>query len=306
MPTVSPITPKPPLPLAMWRALRPRQWVKNVVLLPGILFTLDQPHPLSDWLRVLAGIAVFCVLSSATYLLNDAADVEADRAHPRKRLRPIAAGHLSISNAYGMAAALVAVGMGAAVALGIPFAVTALLYVLLTLAYSYSLKHHVLLDVMALSGCYILRAWAGTAVIGVSISQWLLICTTLGSLLIGLAKRRSELTTLEDAGAHRRSLNGYTLELLDQLINVVCASTLVAYMLYTFPALSKTAEHRPALMLTIPFVVYALFRFLYLIHRHGKGGDPTEEIVEDGGLRVAVILYLAAIVAIMLLPPFPF
>src|SRR5215212_1453976 len=115
MPTVSPNTPKPPLPLAMWRALRPRQWVKNVVLLPGILFTLDQPHPVSDWLRVLAGIAVFCVLSSATYLLNDAADVEADRAHPRKRLRPIAAGHLSISNAYGMAAALVVVGLGAAV-----------------------------------------------------------------------------------------------------------------------------------------------------------------------------------------------
>src|SRR5207244_7004102 len=134
----------------------------------------------------------------------DAADVEADRAHPRKRLRPIAAGHLSISNACLMAAVLILIGMGAAVALGTPFAITALLYVLLTLVYSYSLKHHVLLDVMALSGCYILRAWAGAAVIGVNVSQWLLICTTLGSLLIGLAKRRSELTTLEDAGAHRR------------------------------------------------------------------------------------------------------
>src|SRR5690242_3188395 len=114
---------KPALPLALWRALRPRQWVKNVVLLPGILFTLDQPHPVSDWLRVLAGIAVFCLLSSATYLLNDAADVEADRAHPRKRLRPIAAGHLSLSTAYGTAALLLAIGMGAAVALGVPFAV---------------------------------------------------------------------------------------------------------------------------------------------------------------------------------------
>jgi hypothetical protein len=145
------------------------------------------------------------------------------------------------------------------------------------------------MDVMALSGCYVLRAAAGAVVIPVEISPWLLACTTLGALLLGFAKRRNELVTLDDAGSHRRILQEYSIELLDQLITIVTAATLMAYMLYTF--YSPTAKERPLLMLTIPFVIYGIFRFLYLVHRHGKGGDPSSELIEDRNLVICAALF---------------
>lgn len=284
---------------ALFLALRPKQWVKNGVLLAGILFTLDKGHPLSDWLRVAAAIGAFCLLSSAIYLVNDVADAEQDRRHPKKRHRPIAAGWVSTGAAIVAALALGLTGLGAAVALGPGFAVIAALYVGLTVSYTLWIKHAVLLDVMALSGCYVLRAAAGAAVISVEISPWLLVCTTLGALLLGFAKRRNELVMLEDAGSHRRILQEYTVGLLDQLITIVTAATLMAYMLYTF--FSPTGKERPLLMTTIPFVIYGIFRFLYLMHRHGKGGDPSSELIEDRNLLVCALLFGVTAAAVMLL-----
>jgi 4-hydroxybenzoate polyprenyltransferase len=285
--------------VSLFRALRPKQWVKNAVLLAGILFTLNHAHPLTDWVRVAAGVLVFCLLSSSIYLVNDIADVEQDRLHPKKRFRPIAAGQVTVPTAIVTAIVIGIAGLAGAVVLGRDFAVVAVSYLVLTICYTAWLKHMVLLDVMALSGCYVLRAAAGAAVISVEISPWLLVCTTLGALLIGLAKRRNELVTLENAGSHRKILEEYTVGLLDQLITIVTAATLMAYMLYTF--FSPTAKERPLLMVTIPFVIYGIFRFLYLMHRHGKGGDPSSELIEDRNLLVCGALYGLTAGAVMLL-----
>jgi 4-hydroxybenzoate polyprenyltransferase len=270
------------------------------VLLAGILFTLDHGHSAADWLRVFAGVAVFCLLSSAVYLFNDVADIEQDRKHPRKRYRPIPAGAVSIPAAMVTAFLLVTAGLAGALLLGAQFGLAAGAYLLLTVAYSTWLKHTVILDVMALAGCYVIRAVAGAVVIQVEISPWLLVCTTLGALLIGLAKRRNELVILEDAGSHRRILEEYTVPMLDQMIVVVTASTLMAYMLYTFPAFSRTAQQRPLMMLTIPYVIYGLFRFFYLVHRHGKGGDPSREFIEDPNLLVCGVLWALTCAGIIL------
>lgn len=285
-------------PAALFRAMRPRHWVKNSVVLAGILFTLDQHHPAGDWLRAFAAVAVFCALASAIYLVNDVCDLEQDRLHPRKCRRPIAAGQVSVGAALIAALALAAGGLAGSALLGLPFALAAGGYVALTVGYSTWLKHCAVLDVMVLAGCYVLRAAAGALVVAVEISPWLMICTTLGALLIGLAKRRNELLTLENAGSHRRVLDGYTLPMLDQMIAVAAGSTLMAYMLYTI--LSDTGQGRPALRLTIPFVVYGIFRFLFMIHRQGKGGDPAQELIEDWGLVVCGLLWAAACAAVML------
>lgn len=285
-------------PLALVRALRPRQWVKNGVLFAGIIFTLNQSHTADDWLRVWGAFLVFCALASAIYVINDVCDLEQDRQHPRKQKRPIAAGEVSVPQALSAATVLAVVGMSGAAVLGWNFAALAAGYVALTVGYSLWFKHHAILDVMALSGCYVLRAWAGAVVIAVEMSPWLLVCTLLGALLIGLAKRRSELATLEDAGSHRRSLAGYTLPMLDQMIGVATSSALMAYILYTI--ISPTGQDRPVLRLTIPFVVYGLYRFFFMIHRENKGGDPTAEILEDRSLLVCGILWAATCVAAML------
>jgi 4-hydroxybenzoate polyprenyltransferase len=288
----------PALPVALFRAFRPKQWVKNGVLLAGILFTLERGHPLGDWLRVIAAFGVFCFLSSAIYLINDVCDLEQDRNHPRKRHRPLAAGHISVRTALLAALVLAIAGLAGALALGGWFSLIASGYVVLTVSYSLWLKHAVLMDVMALAGCYVARAAAGAAVISVEISPWLMGCTFLGALLIGLAKRRNELVTLEDAGRHRPILEEYTVEMLDWMIVVIASTTLVAYMLYTF--FSPTAQHRPMLMLTIPFVVYGMLRFFYLIHRHGKGGDPSSDLIEDRNLIACGLLW-AAVAAFVIL-----
>jgi 4-hydroxybenzoate polyprenyltransferase len=282
---------------ALFRLLRPKQWVKNAVLLAGIIFTLGHAHPLSDWLRVLAGIVIFCFLSSAIYVVNDLCDLEQDRKHPRKRYRPLASGEVSIGTGRAVAALLAATGLAGAMALGPLFGLTAVAYVVLTVGYSLYLKHVVVIDAMALSLCYVARAVAGAVVIGVDISPWLLVCTFLGALLIGFAKRRNELIILEDAGSHRRILEEYTIPMLDQMIGIVTACTLTAYMLYTFS--SRTAQERPMMMLTIPFVVYGIFRFFYLVHRHGKGGDPSSELIEDRNLILCGLLWALTCALIM-------
>jgi 4-hydroxybenzoate polyprenyltransferase len=275
------------LPLLM--ALRPKQWVKNLVLSAGILFTLDQGHPISAWLRVIAAVCVFCALSSAIYLVNDVCDLEQDRRHPRKRYRPIAAGTLSVGTALAAAVLLALGGLGAAALLGRDFALASAAYVVLTLGYSLRLKHVVVIDVMALASFYVIRAVAGAVVLPVEISPWLVTCTTFGALLLGFAKRRSELVTLDEASSHRRILEEYSVAMLDQMIVVMTACTLTAYMLYTF--FSPTGQHQPLMMLTIPYVIYGLFRFLYLMHRHGKGGEPSSDLIEDRSLLLCGVLW---------------
>jgi 4-hydroxybenzoate polyprenyltransferase len=299
-PPTGPMDGKRPNMAAAWlRALRWKQWVKNSVLLAGVLFTMDQGHTWVEWLRVAAGIAVFCVLSSAIYLINDVCDIEQDRTHPKKRQRPIPAGLISSRSAIAVSISMVAVGITGAVLLGRPFAEVAVAYVALTVAYSIWLKHEVLIDVLALAGCYVLRAFAGAKVINVEISPWLFLCTLLGALLLGLAKRRNELITLESAASHRRILEEYSVPMLDQLIGVVTAATLVSYMLYTF--FSDTAQRigAPSLMMTIPFVVYGTFRFLYLMHRHGKGGDPSADLLEDRRLVWCGLLWALTCAAVI-------
>jgi len=284
---------------ALLVSLRPRQWVKNLVLFAGILFTLDRPHPPGDWLRAGAAFGLFCLLSGAVYLFNDVADREQDRQHPDKRRRPIAAGKLAPAVALAVGTGLALGGAGAAFLLGLSFGAAALAYLLLTFAYTFWLKHAVILDVLALATGFVLRAVAGAIAVGVEISPWLLVCTTLGALFLGLGKRRAELTTLqEEAGKHRSSLEEYTPELLDQMITVVAASTLMAYALYTFT--SQTATGHRTLMATIPFVIYGIFRYLFLVHTRNVGGSPTSELLEDRPLLLCIALWGIACAAIIL------
>lgn len=278
--------------------MRPRQWVKNGVLFAALLFTLDQRHAVADLVRLFAGFACFCAIASATYLWNDLWDLEQDRKHPRKRHRPIASGRLPRRVASVALGVLLAVGAGGSLALGLPFAGVAIGYALLTLLYSVWLKHQVILDVMALAGGFVLRAVAGAVALDVEISPWLLVCTTLGALFLGLSKRRAEIALLaEGAASHRPILSEYSVPLLDQLIGIVSASTLISYCLYTLS--SKTGAQHPALVLTIFPVAYGLFRFLYLIHRRDSGGDPTADLLEDRPLMVAVLLWGAMVAAIL-------
>jgi 4-hydroxybenzoate polyprenyltransferase len=297
--TTEAVVKAPPLPVALFRALRPGQWVKNLVVFAGILFTLDEGHNAADWLRVGGAFLVFCALASAIYLVNDLCDLEQDRQHPRKKLRPLPAGHVPLGLARFTAAILGAAGLAGALLLGNPFALTAALYLSLTVAYSLWLKHVALIDVMVLAGFYVVRAAAGAVVIHVGISPWLLLCTFLGALLLGLAKRRNELLVLDEAADHRRSLEEYSVPMLDQMLVIITACTLTAYMLYTFT--SDTAREHPMMMLTIPFAVYGILRFFYLVHRHEKGGDPSADLVQDRSLLACGILWAAACAAILLL-----
>jgi 4-hydroxybenzoate polyprenyltransferase len=282
------------------RALRPRQWVKNGLLFVGTLFTVDQPHPLEDWLRLLGAFVLFCALSSAIYLINDVCDLERDRKHPRKRDRPIASGRVPVPTAVAMALVLGIGGLLASPVFGYKFIAMAYFYAALTLSYSFWLKREVILDVMALAGCYVVRAAAGAVAISANITAWLIVCTSFGALLIGLGKRRTELASLEDTDGRRRADQGYTLPLLDQMMAIAAAGTLVAYILYTF--FSTTGIHdRRWLMITDPFVVYGVFRYLYIVVRRGVGSDPSSELLRDTHLVVCALLWILVGASVLIL-----
>jgi len=289
-----------PLPSAraLLVAMRPRQWTKNGLVFIALAFTLNLQET-SLLLRTVVAFFCFCALSSAGYLLNDVVDVEADRAHPTKRLRPIAAGQVPVPLALGLGIALVAAGLGAAFLIGLLFGVLALAYALLTAVYSTTLKHVVLLDIFGLAGGFVLRAAAGAVAIDVPISPWLYIATLLGALLIALGKRRTELETLgvEAAVGHRRNLESYSLEFIDQLILVISSAALMTYALYTFSAENLPKSH--SMMLTIPVVLYGLFRYLFLIRQGDVGAAPEELLFRDRPLMVAVVLW--ALLAVTML-----
>jgi 4-hydroxybenzoate polyprenyltransferase len=293
-----------PLPLSLLISIRPEQWTKNVIVFGGLLFGLQ----LFDGRAVLLTVgafAVFCALSGVVYLVNDVADRVADRHHPTKSRRPIAAGDLPAGVALAAAAAIGASALAVAFWLRPSFGVVATTYVALLAVYSHALKHLVILDVLTIALGFVLRAVAGAVVIAVPISHWLLVCTILLALFLALSKRRHELTLLADnATGHRRSLGEYSPYLLDQMIAVVTASTLIAYIFYTISPETQQKFDTGWLGLTIPFPLYGIFRYLYLVHQKEGGGSPTEMLQNDRPLLLCVALWAVAVVIIIYYRPF--
>ena len=276
--------------IALIKALRPKQWAKNVFLFVGLVFDRKLTN-LPALLHIIAGFLIFSLLASVVYLINDIADVEADRKHPKKRFRPIAAGDLPIPVAWATAIVILVFALPAAYLLSPSFAAIGFLYLLLNLSYSKWLKHIVLLDIIVLASFYVIRVAAGVALIDVErFSPWLYIFTTFLALLIGAGKRRAELGLLaEGENAHRRVLDGYTLQFLDQLTTLASGITIITYSLYTFSAPNLPGDH--AMMLTIPFIIYSIFRYQYLIQVKNTGGAPEDLILSDRPLQLTIALY---------------
>jgi 4-hydroxybenzoate polyprenyltransferase len=287
---------------ALLVSVRPHQWIKNLVVLAALAFS-KHLFEADAFLRAALAFAVFCALAGAAYLVNDLVDLEQDRQHPVKRRRPIASGVLPAAAARAAALALVALALAASVWLGRGFALVAVAYLLLTLAYSLALKNHVILDVLAIAIGFVLRAIAGALAIEVRFSDWLLVCTILLALFLALAKRRHELVSLEDAAGHRRILKEYSPYLLDQMIAVVTASCLTAYAFYTLAPETVEKYRTERLSWTIPFVIYGIFRYLYLVHRKDQGGSPTEVLLADRPLLAAVALWAVVVIAIVYTAP---
>ena len=284
---------------AIIKTMRPRQWLKNLVLFAALVFDrqLGLEH-LQATLRTIAGFVLFCLISGLVYIINDIADIEADRRHPDKRNRPIASGRLPLKVAWGAALIIFLIIIPAAFWLAPAFGLISVSYLVLNLAYSKWIKHIPLLDVFSIALGFVLRVAAGVALIQVArFSPWLYVVTTLGALYIGFGKRRAELALLAgDANSHRRVLEGYTIPLLDQLITIVSATTIIAYSLYTFSAPNLPGNH--AMMLTIPFVIYGIFRYLYLIQLKHSGGAPEDVLLSDRPLQLTVILWGIAVLFI--------
>lgn len=283
------------------KTMRPKQWVKNIFVLAAVVFDRQLTNPHSVWVTLLAAV-LFCLVSSLVYIINDLADIEADRQHPEKQHRPLASGELSRNWAIGAAIFLGLVAFTAAFWLDLTFGLVISGYFLLMLAYSLWLKHIPLLDVMIIAVGFVLRVAGGQVIIVTErFSPWLYVATTFLALFIGIGKRRSELELLEShAVEHRRVLDGYTLELLDQMLTIVLSTTLMTYCLYTFTSADNLGNY--SMLVTIPFVIYALFRYLYLLRVKHVGGAPEVVVLTDRpmlfsillwGLTVLLILYLA-------------
>lgn len=283
-------------------ALRPHQWTKNLFVFAGLIFG-EKLTDRSALASSLVAFAVFCVLSGVIYLINDVRDREADRLHPLKSRRPIAAGALSVPLALTWAAVLGSVALVGAWWVSFDFFGVALLYLVLLTFYSLSLKHLVILDVLTIAMGFVLRAWGGAIAVQVAFSHWLLLLMLLLALFLGLSKRRAELVALaHDAGAHRRSLAEYSPYLLDQMIGVVTASTLLAYAFYTIDPGTVAKFGTDKLLWTVPFPLYGIFRYLYLVHQRDAGGDPSETLITDRPLLLCVALWGVAVILIVYRP----
>jgi 4-hydroxybenzoate polyprenyltransferase len=281
------------------QSLRPGQWTKNLFVFAALVFSrgvLIRPSLLS----AVAAFLVFCGLSGSMYLANDVHDRTEDRQHPLKKLRPIAAGRIAPSAAIAWAAGLAVAALAAAFALRPLFGVVAAAYIVLMIAYTVLLKNVVILDVFLIAAGFVLRVVAGGVAVGVALSSWLIICTTLLALFIALGKRRHEIVLLEGAAArHRPVLEEYSPYLLDQMISVVTASTVIAYILYTVSEETVRKFGTTNLIFTTPFVLYGIFRYLYLVHHKGQGGSPEELILRDRPLAGAILLWIVAVAVIV-------
>ena len=288
-----------PVLLNLLISLRPGQWTKNLFVFAALVFA-QRLADTDSVAKAVVAFFVFCALSSTVYLVNDVLDREQDRRHPLKADRPVASGALGSALALATAAALGVAALGVALGLGWHFFQIAAAYVVLLIAYSAFLKHIVILDVLTIAAGFTLRAAAGAAAIAVPISHWLLVCTTLLALFIALSKRRHELTLLtEKAIDHRPILGDYTPYLLDQMISVVTASTLIAYAFYTISPETTAKFGTDLLSLTIPFPLYGIFRYLYLVHGRDKGGSPAELVINDRPLLVCVGLWALSVILII-------
>ena len=286
---------------ALIKAMRPRQWTKNGFIFFGLIFD-KQLFLVEPFLRTVIGFFLFCLVSSAVYLFNDISDVEADRTHPEKKFRPIASGQLPVNIAVSAALVLIFLAIPLGYLLSPVFAVILSAYLITNLLYSRWLKHVSILDVLIISSGFVLRVAAGIAIIAPveRFSPWLYMITVLFSLYIGLGKRRAELNLLATgAAAHRKVFEGYTIPLLDQYITIVSGMTIVAYSLYTFSAPNLPENH--SMMLTIPFVVYGIFRYLQLIQFGHAAGSPDEVALKDRPLQITVLLWGLSVMAIFYL-----
>ncbi|MCE5270291.1 decaprenyl-phosphate phosphoribosyltransferase [bacterium] len=283
------------------QSVRPRQWSKNLLVFAGLVFAEKLGDP-ERVLESLLAFCAFCAFSASVYLLNDILDRERDRLHPVKCKRPLAAGRLSVSAAAWSASALALAGLLIALSLGPAFVAVSVAYLLLTGLYSWRLKRVVLLDVMLVAAGFVLRVLGGTVAIAVETSHWIILCTFLLSLFLGFAKRRHELTLLEgEADSHRAVLVHYSPYFLDQMISIVTTSTLLCYILYTLSPETVAHVGSTHLVYTVPFVIYGIFRYLYLIHQKRGGGDPTLLLFADRSLLLDVAAWLAAALVVLYL-----
>jgi len=293
-------TPRRPFALAALVALRPKQWTKNLLLFAALIFSSHFTSG-ADVARAGVGFLAFCLLSSTGYVYNDLRDVDGDRKHPKKRLRPLAAGEVSPRAASGIMFIATACALVLAWSLGWAFTCVALAYFATTLSYSLYFKHHVILDVMMLAACYIWRAAAGAVAIDVRISPWLLVCTAFGALFLGFNKRRGEILLLEGKhGGTRKSLAHYSPTMLSEFQAITTSGTIISYALYTV-----LGSPSPWLVLTLPYVLYAVFRYIYLIDQRGEGAAPDETFLRDRPILITSGLFVLTALVVMLVAPAP-
>jgi 4-hydroxybenzoate polyprenyltransferase len=278
------------------RLARPKQWTKNGFVLAGLVFAGDALIASSVAAAFLAFLA-FCLLSSSVYAANDVLDVEEDRKHPVKRLRPVASGVISAKAGLIYALVLMAAGMALAFAVNWHVGVAGVGYIVLQILYTTFLKHMAVLDVMSISGGFVIRALAGVGAVGAPISPWLVVCTGLLTLFLGFSKRRHEIASLgPGAVGHRRNLADYSVPLLDEMMNIMLSATIIAYTLYTFTVYESDQEI--FMMASIPFVIYGVFRYMLLVHRDG-GGNPDTLLLRDRPLQVALLLWIAVVMVVI-------
>ena len=292
--------------IAILKTMRPRQWIKNFMIFPAMVFA-GQFFNAEALLLSAGGFAVFCLLAGSIYLYNDVQDVDKDREHPKKRFRPIPSGKLPVSVALHASRVAVVAALAGSLALnlisrkvGFDFFIICLVYLLMQIAYSLWLKHIVIIDVGVIAAGFVLRVLAGGAILNIPVSPWIVICTTLLALFLGFGKRRHEIVLLAgDATTHRKILEEYSPYYLDQMIAVVTASTVVAYSLYTMDAVTIEKLGTRHLPLTIPFVIYGIFRYLYLVHQKEEGGSPSRILLTDKPLLFDIGLWFMAVLIIL-------
>jgi 4-hydroxybenzoate polyprenyltransferase len=281
------------------KSLRPQQWIKNFFIFAPLVFSQNLLNP-PLLVKTFEALVAFCLASSAHYIFNDLRDIEEDRRHPVKSERPLASGRLKKGPAVAALAVIGAAGLALSATINTPFLLIVFGYLVLQTAYSMWLKHVVILDVFVVAAGFLIRVVAGGLAIRVEISSWLLICTILLSLFLAMGKRRHELVLLDkDATSHRPILREYNTYLLDQMISVVTASTLVAYCLYTISEETVAKFGTRNLVFTVPFVLYGIFRYLYLIHQKAEGGTPEALIIRDKPLLADIFLWVAAAALIL-------
>ncbi len=294
----------------VFSSLRPKQWTKNLILFAALLFSeKGLLFTLPAWLHAIAGFFTFCGLSGSVYLLNDLADLEKDRLHPQKCLRPIASGALSVTEAKGALLVILLASLAAAWLLSPMFFALALTYFMLNLAYSFKLKNIVILDVMCIAIGFVLRATAGVGALkslepDIYISHWLLLSTLMLAMFLGLAKRRQEIATYSDeAVRHRKILSSYSLEYIDQMTSILAATAITTYTFYTVSAETIAKFGSDKLIYTVPMVIYGIMRYLYLIHIQELGENPAEVVLNDRPLQLSVLIWALAVVLVIHIGP---